>query len=307
MKKTLAALLTLTLLLAACGSDDETTQANAGGDTATTSAETDTPDDNPATTTDDGSTSDERDGLEPAPDDPMESADEPAEAADEPAESMAENGEAQPAGGGFSMNGFRYCEILLTADGDDGAPVSEVWGTQGVGPCRDEAWYALDPDALMAEFEATGIHMNGPRYFVVDGSVDTAPPTKTDESAPQQEIRSFGGIEMQLLATIGDGSAQGAAYGPIEVVRTITWTFNAGTEIYELTDPEGNTYVMQSYSLIQDPTLTADDLASLGDRLELPDGWTYSARTLDEDIQIALADGGAIVVQDELENSYQRN
>jgi hypothetical protein len=78
--------------------------------------------------------------------------------------------------------------------------------------------------------------------------------------------------------------------------------------VYELTDSEGNTYLMQSYSLIQEPDLTADDLASLGDRLELPDGWSYNARVLDQDMQVPLApDGGAIVVQDELENSYQRS
>ncbi len=273
MKTTLAVLLTLTLLLAACGSDD-TTQANTS------------------------------DGTEPAPEQ-AESVDEPAEAAADTTESTAD-GDAQPVGGGFSLNGFRYCEVLITVDGDDGSPVTEVWGTQGVGPCPDEAWYALDPDALMTEFEATGIHLNGPRYFVVDGAVNSATPAATDEPAP--EIRDFGGIDMRLLATIGDDSDLGDPYGPVRVERTITWRFNAGTEIYELTDPEGNTYVMQSYSLIDDPDLTADDLASLGDRLDLPTGWTYQARTLDADIQIALdPEGGAIVVQDELENSYQRS
>ena len=64
---------------------------------------------------------------------------------------------------------------------------------------------------------------------------------------------------------------------------------------------------MQSYSLIQDRSMSAEDLATLGNRLDLPDGWTYNARTLQEPLQIALVDGGAIVVQDEFENSYQRN
>jgi hypothetical protein len=211
----------------------------------------------------------------------------------------------QPGGGGFSLNGFRYCEILLTVEGDNGAPVSEVWGTQGVGPCRDDAWRAIDADALVAEFEASGVRMNGPRYFVVDGSVDTA--AAADDEEEQKEIRAYGGIDMQLLATI-DGGIADAPYNPVRVLRTATWTFNAGTEVYELTDSEGNTYLMQSYSLIQEPDLTADDLASLGDRLELPDGWSYNARVLDQDMQVPLApDGGAIVVQDELENSYQRS
>ncbi len=215
--------------------------------------------------------------------------------------------DSRPVSGGFSMNGFRYCEILLTFENDNDTPVTEVWGTQGVGPCLDEAWYAIDPEALKVELEATAIRMNGPRYFVVDGAVDTAPPAETENTSAVQKIRNYGGIDIQQLATISGENAAEDAYQETLVERTVTWTFNAGTEIYELTDPNGDSYVMQSYSLIQDRSMSAEDLATLGNRLDLPDGWTYNARTLQEPLQIALVDGGAIVVQDEFENSYQRN
>ena len=64
---------------------------------------------------------------------------------------------------------------------------------------------------------------------------------------------------------------------------------------------------MQSYSLTEDRSLTAADLSALGDRLELPDGWSYRSSVLDEPLQLALSPNGAIVVQDEFDNSYQRN
>jgi hypothetical protein len=63
--------------------------------------------------------------------------------------------------------------------------------------------------------------------------------------------------------------------------------------------------VMQSMSQIVDPTLVPDDLAALGTRLELPPGWTYEARRLDEDLRLTT-DNDAVVLQDELQNSYQR-
>jgi hypothetical protein len=62
---------------------------------------------------------------------------------------------------------------------------------------------------------------------------------------------------------------------------------------------------MQSYSLAVDPTLTEAELPALGARLQLPDGWRYRARRLEEEWTLRV-DGEARVVQDELENSYQR-
>lgn len=214
---------------------------------------------------------------------------------------------AQPAGG-FTLNGFRYCEILMTVEGKDGADVTEVWGTPGVDPCTDEAWYALDPEAIRVENEASFIEMNGPRYFVVDGTADTGDGSGgTGTAAGGAAVsRQFGDITMNLLATT-EVSEDSEPWATDLVERTTTWTFEAGTEIYELTDPDGNVYVMQSYSQILDRSLDATDLPTLGDRLALPNGWSYGSRTLDEPLQVALAPEGAYVVQDDLRNAYQRN
>jgi hypothetical protein len=62
---------------------------------------------------------------------------------------------------------------------------------------------------------------------------------------------------------------------------------------------------MQSYSQIKDPTETIADLPTLGARLTLPAGWTYTVRKLRRDLVLA-AHGRATVVQDELLNTYQR-
>jgi len=109
------------------------------------------------------------------------------------------------------------------------------------------------------------------------------------------------------LATveIDDPDRGDPAYAEITVLRTTTFTFDSGAEIYELRSTDGATYVMQSMSQIVDPNLTLADLSMLGERLALPDGWSYAARTLDSDLVLTVQ-GEAIVIQDDLKNTYQR-
>ena len=63
---------------------------------------------------------------------------------------------------------------------------------------------------------------------------------------------------------------------------------------------------MQSHSRIIDADLEIESLSSLGERLELPEGWTFSTRVLDEDYYL-VSDGKAFVIQDDLANTYQRH
>ena len=56
------------------------------------------------------------------------------------------------------------------------------------------------------------------------------------------------------------------------VERDSTFVFWAGSEIYQLTSPEGAVYTMISYAQLVDATLTEADLAGLGERLDLPEG-----------------------------------
>ena len=92
----------------------------------------------------------------------------------------------------------------------------------------------------------------------------------------------FGDLATLRLATveIEDPSVGGAPYTKTTVLRTTTFTFAGGEQIFELRSPGGATYVMQSMSQIVDADLTLAELATLGVRLALPDGWSYAARTL---------------------------
>jgi hypothetical protein len=82
------------------------------------------------------------------------------------------------------------------------------------------------------------------------------------------------------------------------------FVFDAGQEIYELQDPHGRQWVMQTWSQVVDPDLSRADLSKLGDRLKLPTGWTYHSRVLTETLRVNTTTQAAQVLQDDLTNSY---
>jgi hypothetical protein len=75
--------------------------------------------------------------------------------------------------------------------------------------------------------------------------------------------------------------------------------------VYELVDPEGGVWIMQSYSAQVVPQTEAE-LATLGARLALPAGWSFRTRTLEAELLVTARGGLATVTQDELQNTYQR-
>ena len=128
---------------------------------------------------------------------------------------------------------------------------------------------------------------------------------------PGGEVVTFGKLQMRPLATVRlplaalRGGLQRQPYTENTVRRTTIYVYDQGREVYELVAPDGTPYVMQSYSLAVDPTLTKADLPALGSRLQLPPGWRYQVRRLSQEWPLRV-DGEARVIQDELENSYQR-
>lgn len=198
---------------------------------------------------------------------------------------------------GIPSRGVRYCELLFAYLGVDGS-TAQVWGTQGLNECPAELWDALDRDAAKEAMGATAVIANGPRYWTIDSS--------TGAQLPTVEAMTFSGLAMQQLATVAvDPATANQNYTERVVDRTVSFRFDAGKPVYELTSPEGAVYVMQSYALIVDPSLTEADLPKISARLTLPDGWSYSTRVLDEALVVETA-GDAVVIQDDLKNTYSR-
>ncbi|BDB42244.1 hypothetical protein Mkiyose1088_37220 [Mycobacterium kiyosense] len=193
------------------------------------------------------------------------------------------------------LSGKRYGEVLLVTPGEAG-PQATVYNSFGLNDCPAELWSALDAHAIATENGAATALLNGPRYWLMNRI----------EKAQQgmQMTKTFGGIDMLLQATVLLSSMNPTPYTVNQVSRHTVFVFDAGEEIYELQDPHGRQWVMQTWSQVVDPNLSRADLPKLGERLNLPAGWSYRARTLDTELRIDTTTQAAQVLQDELTNSY---
>jgi hypothetical protein len=197
------------------------------------------------------------------------------------------------------MRNVRYGEVLGVFVRDTDL-YAEVWGTQMLHDCPMEWWNSLDPESLKSDLGALGIKMNGPRRWVLDGFGN-----KTAHIEPV--IRDFNGLPMRRIATVefkpGEKPVT-APYAERHVNRGAVFFWDAGTNVYELVRPDGEAYVMQALCNAVDESLSIDNLSELGSKLQLPQGWSYRTRILEEDLVVDTSDHFATVVQDELENTY---
>ena len=216
---------------------------------------------------------------------------------------MTEQNESLESGQSVSkeLRNVRYCEVIpVTRKGR--TLTAWVYNTLGLNDCPAAEWDALTEDEVNEEYGSVAAKLNGPRYWVIDKL------TASGSTTTEQRF-TFGGIEMELRATLETKLREGTVgeefYVPNEVQRDTVYIYKAGYPVYELTSPEGDVYIMQSYAQIKDKTLTIDELATLGSKLALPEGWTYSTRTLTEDFELVTT-GLAYVINDDLYNAYQR-
>lgn len=199
---------------------------------------------------------------------------------------------------GESLRGKRYCEVLLLEPAAAGF-TANVYNSFPVNDCPEAQWTALDATAIAASNQVPIAVLNGPRYWLMD---------RIKKTPGEQIHQEFGGIDMIKRATVPVPNVAEAStpYTPNRVNRETVFTFDTGQTVYELTAPDGRTYVMQSWSQQVDPTLDEAGLTTLASRLQLPDGWTFSTRKLTQPLRVVTTEESAEVVQDELKNSYSR-
>lgn len=222
---------------------------------------------------------------------------------DEPSADVAANVAASPAPTEWArvegLRGQRYCEVLIL-HAIDGRLNADVWNTFGYNDCPQADWEALDVDAIKAGSEgALFVLLNGPRYWLMD-AIEKQP-------AGERQVRTFGALEMFLAATVDLGPIPPnlAPYTERHVDRETVFEFAAGSQVYEIVDGTGRVFIMQSYSQQSDAALAEAALATLGERLKLPQGWTYRARILDEELDVLTPGDTATVIQDDFSNTYQ--
>jgi hypothetical protein len=195
------------------------------------------------------------------------------------------------------MRGVRYGEVLAMFLRDTGLE-AEVYGTQMLNDCPQELWETLDADAIAKDMGAVFVKLNGPRYWLLDG-------LGSKVAVVDPVFKDFNGIQMRRIATIPIGADFAAGpYTVRNVNRGAVFFFDAGKTVYELVDPDGRAFILQARCVGVDPGMTEESLATLGERLALPEGWSYRTRVLDAELVVDTSATLATVVQDEFETTY---
>jgi len=108
------------------------------------------------------------------------------------------------------------------------------------------------------------------------------------------------GEEFELIAKVLDGSlvemGENGIMAQVDVMRDTLFRFPAESRVHELTDPEGNTFVLFAYEVesedFDSPDFeAADALASY----PAPADWTYSTRRLDEELVMESNDVATVL------------
>jgi hypothetical protein len=125
------------------------------------------------------------------------------------------------------------------------------------------------------------------------------------------EIVDFQGVKMRWAGDMTGEEIRsqfGSTYVPAKILRNTDWIYKAGKPVYLLREPGGIVWVMQEYTKEVDPSLTIDNLDTVGGKLKkLPKGWTFETKVLTKDLSLDTRRSGiwASILRDELGNTYE--
>ena len=197
--------------------------------------------------------------------------------------------------------GALYCEMMLVRQ-NEGQLNVDLWGTQGLSYCQQTSVDALDLAAISEQYGAVQASIEGPRIWLVDS---------TTTAQPGEHTNVFGEIAMSKRFTVqivpdNTGDDENPPYVETTVAQSASYTYLHGERIFTLIAPDGAEYVMLSASLAEKADLTIADLPDLRPMMDLPEGWEYVPQILEQDLILTVS-GEAILVQDELDNTYLKN
>ncbi len=149
------------------------------------------------------------------------------------------------------------------------------------------------------EMKAVSHALNGPRLWTIDHLGVNA-----------GKKRDFQGLEAHWVMwfPIPDEIREGKdlSYYVMDALRDTDMTIWKGSRVYILDDPNGNSFVMKSASLIKDPNQKFADLKNLGSRLKMAEGWKFRTKILEQELVFKTKDGKSFIVQDDIGNTYDR-
>jgi hypothetical protein len=157
----------------------------------------------------------------------------------------------------------------------------------------------VDMKKVQKENGALSTVKNGPRLWTIDYL-----------GVKVGKERNFQGLYARWVMwfPIPDEIRKGEdlSYKVMHANRDTSMGIKKGSRAYILDDPQGDSWVMKSASLIKDPNQKFDGLKDLGTRLKLPPGWKFRSPVLEQDLVFMTDNGKTMITQDEIGNTYDR-
>jgi hypothetical protein len=194
-----------------------------------------------------------------------------------------------------------FCEVALINGTSKANAIADFYNSTGTDICTPEKFAALNKEQIVKETGARDAFLNPSRRWTFD---------QLDVYEDGIE-RIFGGIKMTWMGVVPveeleKGVTKGH-YVPGYIYRDNQYTFKKGREIYLLDAPDGEVFVMQSFTNFKQKEVSFANARSLGSKLTLPPGWKFRSVVLDRDLIVnqKRTNGLAHVFQDDMLNAYQ--
>ena len=211
--------------------------------------------------------------------------------------------------GGEGLMGSRYTEILLVfGNALTGNFTAGVYNTLGLNGANPGGGGDSSPAGILDKIDmkrvkedngALSTVKNGPRLWTVDYIGAKAGKERDFQGLKARWVMWFP-IPKELL------EGKELSYAVMHARRDTSMGIRKGSRAYILDDPQGNSWVMKSASLIKDPNQKFEDLKDLGSRLKVPAGWKFRSPILEQDLVFMTDNGNTQITQDELGNTYDR-
>ena len=199
------------------------------------------------------------------------------------------------------LRGVRYMEFFLVGsepvNGDFMGTCYNTTPYNRTGGSRDSAPQAIVDKFNTAELakqnDVKKVWLNPPRQWLLD-NIDIERGT----------VREFAGLKAAWVAVMAMPKGEWAPFTTTTIARKSMFSFNKGTTVYLVDDPQGTTYIMKSVSPSVDKSNTYEDISTISSRLKLPDGWKYRTAVLDKDLVLIPSSGVATILKDNIDDVY---
>lgn len=201
------------------------------------------------------------------------------------------------------LRGVRYMEFMLVGSVPvDGAFMGTTYNTtpyNRTAGSKDSAPQAivdkLNPAELAKQNKVAKVWLNPPRQWLLD-NIDIE----------AGNVRDFGGLKAGWCAVMAMPKGEWAPWTTTTIARKSKFSFNKGTAVYLVDDPDGTTYIMKSVSPSVDKTNTLENISTIESRLKLPAGWKYRTAVIDQELVLIPTSGVATILKDSLDDVYDK-